>query len=52
MRRYPQHAEDGQRAGTYVALTAAMNSHAIGRGRGRPHAALRGLRAEPTVIGR
>jgi threonine/homoserine/homoserine lactone efflux protein len=40
MRLYSQHAEDGQRAGTYVALTAAMNSHAIGRGRGGPHAAL------------
>lgn len=52
---YLQHAEDGLRArfdaGTYVALTAAMNSHEIGRGRGGSRAALRRLRAEPTVIG-
>jgi homoserine O-acetyltransferase/O-succinyltransferase len=45
MESYLQHAEDGLRArfdaATYVALTAAMNSHEIGRG----------LRAEPTIIG-
>jgi homoserine O-acetyltransferase/O-succinyltransferase len=52
---YLQHAEDGLRnrfdAGTYVSLTAAMNSHEIGRGRGGTSAALRRLRAEPTIVG-
>ncbi|WP_028933059.1 homoserine O-acetyltransferase MetX [Pseudonocardia spinosispora] len=52
---YLQHAEDGLRerfdAGTYVALTEAMNSHEIGRGRGGTAAALKLLRATPTIIG-
>jgi homoserine O-acetyltransferase/O-succinyltransferase len=55
MESYLQHAEDGLRArfdaGTYVALTAAMNSHEIGRGRGGPVSALTALTAEPTVVG-
>lgn len=52
---YLQHAEDGLRArfdaGTYVALTAAMNTHEIGRGRGGTAAALRRMRATPTIVG-
>lgn len=52
---YLQHAEDGLRnrfdAGTYVALTSAMNSHEIGRGRGGTRTALRRLCAEPTIVG-
>jgi homoserine O-acetyltransferase len=55
MQSYLQHAEDGLRArfdaGTYVALTFAMNSHEIGRGRGGTAAALRLMSARPTVIG-
>jgi homoserine O-acetyltransferase len=52
---YLQHAEDGLRdrfdAGTYVALTAAMNSHEIGRARGGTAAALAAMTAAPTVVG-
>jgi homoserine O-acetyltransferase len=52
---YLRNAEDGLRqrfdAGSYVALTGAMNSHEIGRGRGGTAAALRGMRAKPTVVG-
>lgn len=55
MESYLRHAEDGLRArfdaGTYVALTAAMNSHEVGRGRGGTAAALRALTARPTIIG-
>jgi len=38
-------------AGSYVALTEAMNSHDIGRGRGGANAALRRLRARTVVAG-
>jgi homoserine O-acetyltransferase/O-succinyltransferase len=38
-------------AGTYVALTEAMNTHDIGRGRGGPVAALDRMRARPTIVG-
>ena len=38
-------------AGSYVALTAAMNSHEIGRGRGGTASALRRMRARPTIVG-
>jgi homoserine O-acetyltransferase len=38
-------------AGSYVALTAAMNTHEIGRGRGGTASALREMRARPTIIG-
>lgn len=38
-------------AGSYVALTAAMNSHEIGRCRGGTALALRRMRARPTIIG-
>jgi homoserine O-acetyltransferase len=38
-------------AGSYVALTEAMNSHEIGRCRGGTAAALRRMRARPTIIG-
>ncbi|MBV9313999.1 MAG: homoserine O-acetyltransferase [Pseudonocardia sp.] len=38
-------------AGSYVALTVAMNSHEIGRGRGGTATALRQLRARPTIVG-
>jgi homoserine O-acetyltransferase len=38
-------------AGSYVTLTASMNSHEIGRGRGGTRSALRRLRAVPTVVG-
>jgi homoserine O-acetyltransferase/O-succinyltransferase len=38
-------------AGTYVALTEAMNTHDIGRGRGGPAAALDRMRARPTIVG-
>jgi homoserine O-acetyltransferase len=37
-------------AGTYVALTDALSSHDVGRGRGGVRAALRGCRV-PTIIG-
>jgi homoserine O-acetyltransferase/O-succinyltransferase len=38
-------------AGSYVALTAAMNSHEIGRGRGGTATALRQMRTRPTIVG-
>lgn len=38
-------------AGSYVALTVAMNSHEIGRCRGGTGTALRRMRARPTIIG-
>lgn len=38
-------------AGSYVALTEAMNSHEIGRGRGGTASALRRMRARPTIVG-
>jgi homoserine O-acetyltransferase len=38
-------------AGSYVALTEAMNSHEIGRGRGGTATALRQMRARPTIVG-
>ena len=37
-------------AGTYVALTEAMNTHDVGRGRGGVAAALSGIRV-PVVVG-
>lgn len=52
---YLDYAEEGLRnrfdAGSYVSMTAAMNSHEIGRGRGGTKAALARLRAEPTIAG-
>lgn len=52
---YLRHAEDGLRnrfdANSYLALTSAMNSHEIGRGRGGNRAALARLRATPTIAG-
>jgi len=52
---YLQHAEDGLRnrfdANSYLALTWAMNSHDIGRGRGGARAALGRVRAACTVAG-
>jgi homoserine O-acetyltransferase len=38
-------------AGSYVALTEAMNSHEIGRGRGGTATSLRRMRACPTIVG-
>lgn len=38
-------------AGSYVALTEAMNTHEIGRCRGGTASALRRMRARPTIIG-
>ncbi|MGH3939402.1 MAG: homoserine O-acetyltransferase family protein [Pseudonocardiaceae bacterium] len=38
-------------AGSYVALTEAMNTHEIGRCRGGTATALRRIRARPTIIG-
>jgi homoserine O-acetyltransferase len=38
-------------AGSYIALTEAMNSHEIGRGRGGTATALRRMRACPTIVG-
>ncbi|WP_093423500.1 homoserine O-acetyltransferase MetX [Saccharopolyspora flava] len=38
-------------AGTYVALTEAMNTHDIGRGRGGAVSALSRMRARPTIVG-
>jgi homoserine O-acetyltransferase/O-succinyltransferase len=38
-------------AGSYLALTTAMNTHEIGRCRGGTAAALRRMRARPTIIG-
>jgi homoserine O-acetyltransferase len=38
-------------AGSYVALTEAMNTHEIGRCRGGTATALRRMRARPTIIG-
>jgi homoserine O-acetyltransferase len=38
-------------AGSYVALTAAMNTHDVGRCRGGAAAALARMRAHPTIIG-
>jgi homoserine O-acetyltransferase len=52
---YLDHAADGLirrfDAGSYVALTLAMNSHEIGRGRGGTAAALAAITARATVIG-
>jgi homoserine O-acetyltransferase len=38
-------------AGSYVALTEAMNTHEIGRGRGGTAVAVRRVRARPTIVG-
>jgi homoserine O-acetyltransferase len=38
-------------AGSYVALTEAMNTHEIGRCRGGTASALRRMRARPTIVG-
>lgn len=38
-------------ANSYIALSRAMNSHDVGRGRGGVESALRGVRANVTVIG-
>jgi homoserine O-acetyltransferase len=52
---YLRRAEDGLRrrfdANTYVTLTEAMNHHEIGRDRGGTAAALRRIKAEPTIVG-
>lgn len=52
---YLHHAEEGLRrrfdANTYLTLTAAMNHHEVGRGRGGTKAALRRVQAEPTIVG-
>jgi homoserine O-acetyltransferase/O-succinyltransferase len=43
--------QDRFEAGSYLALTEAMNSHEIGRGRGGTTPALRRRRACPTIVG-